>query len=289
LKDGHARAIDEGDHKADKIRYLPRHGVFREDTATTKCTVVLDSSAKMHDGQSLNSCLLKGPKLQPDLGHVLIRFRCHRIGIMADIKKMFLQIKLKRQDQNNHRFLWRNQHTDQSPEVYCMTRVTFGDTPSPFLSIATVQKHAKELPTATKEVCENIYVDDVLIGAPEDESALNLSDELCNLLSQGGFQLKKWASNSRKIMETTPLRDRAPTLAPTTESEKMSDSLKALGTSWNTKDDVLMFTNASSILTEKDAKTKRSLINLYSRVFDPMGLLTPFLMIPKLLFQEFWA
>ena len=67
--------------------------------------------------------------------------------------------------------------------------MTFGDTPSSFLSIATVQKHAKEHPTATKEVCENIYVDDVLTGAPEDESALNLSDELCNLLSKGGFQL----------------------------------------------------------------------------------------------------
>ena len=90
-------------------------------------------------------------------------------------------------------------------------------------------------------------------------------------------------------METTPLRDRAPTLVPTTEPEKMSDSLKALGTSWNTKDDVLTFTNASCILTEKDPKTKRSLIHFHSRVFDPMGLLTPFLMIPKLLYQELWT
>ena len=90
-------------------------------------------------------------------------------------------------------------------------------------------------------------------------------------------------------METTPLRDRVPTRVPTSEPEKMSDSLKALGTSWNVKDDILMFSNASSILTEKDPKTKRSLISLYSRVFDPMGLLTPFLMIPKLMFQELWT
>ena len=96
IEDGHARPIDEEDHKADKIRYLPHHGVFREDRATTKYRVVFDSSAKTYDGQSLNSCLLKGPKLQPDLGHVLIRFRCHRVGIMADIKRMFLHIKLKR-------------------------------------------------------------------------------------------------------------------------------------------------------------------------------------------------
>ena len=133
------------------------------------------------------------------------------------------------------------------------------------------------------------YVDDVLTGAPEDESPVNLRDELCNLLSKGGFQLTKWASNSRKIMETTPIRNRAPTLLPTTEPGKKSDSLKALGTSWNTKDDVLMFINASSILIEKDPKTKRSLISLYSRVFDPTGLLTAFLMIPKLLFRELRA
>ena len=76
-----------------------------------------------------------------------------------------------------------------------MTRVTFGDTPSPFLSIATVQKHAKDHerdhPMAAKEVSENMYVDDVLTGVPVDESAVNLRDELCNLLSKGGFQLIK--------------------------------------------------------------------------------------------------
>ena len=55
---------------------------------------------------------------------------------------------------------------------------------------------------------------------------------------------------------------------PTTEPEKMSDSLKALGTSWNTQDDVFTFTNGSSISTEEDPKTKRSLISLYSQVFD---------------------
>ena len=62
IEDGHARPIDEEDHKADKIRYLLHHGVFREDRVTTKCRVVFDSSAKTYDGQSLNSCLLKAPK-----------------------------------------------------------------------------------------------------------------------------------------------------------------------------------------------------------------------------------
>ncbi|XP_015775674.1 PREDICTED: uncharacterized protein LOC107353801 [Acropora digitifera] len=263
IDDGHARAIVKEDSKADKIRYLPHYAVFREDRTTTKCRVVFDSSAKTADGVSLNSCLLKGPKLQPDLGHVMIRFRCHRIGLMADIKKMFLQIKLKREDQNSYRFLWRDSQADKTPDIYGATRITFGYTPPPFLSIATVQKHVREhkedYPVAAKEVKENMYVDDILTGAPDDDCAVQLKDDLCNLLSKGGFPLTKWASNSQKVMEATPLRERAPTLMSTADPEKMSDSLKALGTSWNTQDDLLTFTNVSSILTEADPKTKRKL------------------------------
>ncbi|KAL9967287.1 hypothetical protein ACROYT_G025484 [Oculina patagonica] len=119
------------------------------------------------------------------------------------------------------------------------------------IQMPQVQKHAKEYeeeyPVAAKEVNENMYVDDVLSGAPDDDSALQLKDELCGLLSKGGFQLTKWASNSQKVMETTPLHERAPTLVPTTEPKKMLDSSKALETSWNTQDDALMFTNGSSI------------------------------------------
>ena len=103
-----------------------------------------------------------------------------------------------------------------------------------FLSTTTVQrhekkKHEKDHPTAAREVIENMYVDDVFTGAQEDDSAVKLRNELCNLLSKGGFQLKKRAYD-KKVMETTPLRDRAPTLVLLTELEKMSDSLKALGT-----------------------------------------------------------
>ena len=38
---------------------------------------------------------------------------------MADAKKMLLQIKLKCQDQNSHRFLWRDLHT------YCTYTYTY--------------------------------------------------------------------------------------------------------------------------------------------------------------------
>ena len=103
LKDGHAREADKTDSNSEtKINYLPHHPVFRSDKVTTKCRVVFDASSKNKNGVSLNDCLLRGPVLQPNLVSIIIRFRLHRVALMADIRKMFLQIKLAKQDQNVH-------------------------------------------------------------------------------------------------------------------------------------------------------------------------------------------
>ncbi len=298
IKDGHAREVNDDDDHADQIRYLPHHAVFRADRATTKCRVVFDASSETPDRVSLNSCLLKGPKLQPDLVQVLIRFRSRKVALMADIKKMFLQIQLKRKDQNSHRFLWRDLEINKKPKKYCMTRVTFGSTSSPFLSIATVQKHARdhkeEYPRAAEEILENMYVDDLLSGSEDDASALEMKCELTELMYIGGFHLTKWASNSMSVMKSIPDEEIAPevvthaVISGNNEAEKMSDLLKALGISWDITKDVFLFQSWSSLLQIPDALTKRSLLSLYPRLFDPLGFLTPYLMRPKLLFQELW-
>ena len=50
IEDGYARPIDEKDDKADKIRYIPHHGVFREERATKMYRVVFHSSERTPDG-----------------------------------------------------------------------------------------------------------------------------------------------------------------------------------------------------------------------------------------------
>ena len=72
-----------------------------------------------------------------------------------------------------------------------MSRVTFDDTPLPFLSIATVQKHVQEYencyPIAAKEVKENMHLDDILTGAPDDDRAAHLKVDLCSMISKEEF------------------------------------------------------------------------------------------------------
>lgn len=43
-------------------------------------------------GSSLNDCLHAGPKFDQSILDILLRFRTHKVALIADIEKAFLQI-----------------------------------------------------------------------------------------------------------------------------------------------------------------------------------------------------
>ena len=180
---------------------------------TTKCRIVFDASALEEGGVSLNDCVLPGPALKPNLASVLIRFRTHTIGLMADVEKMFLQVKLAPEDQYEHRYLWRDLQINEPLKVYRMQRLTLGVNSSPFLVIATVHNHAKKyaeiFPDAAREILQNMYVDDCLTGAETDCSALKYQKEMSEIMFTAAFNLTKWASNSELVMDSIDPAKRA--------------------------------------------------------------------------------
>jgi hypothetical protein len=91
----------------------------------------------------LNSCIDPGPSLLPDLVSVLIRFRRWRVAVTADITKAFLQVGVRKQDQDAHRFLWNH---DGSVRVMRFQRVPFGNTCSPFL-LNSQEAEARSMPS----------------------------------------------------------------------------------------------------------------------------------------------
>jgi len=72
--------------------YLPHHAVRNESSISTKLRVIFDASAKTSTNLSLNDVLLKGPSVQEDLVSIMTRFRTHKYVLTADIKKMYRQI-----------------------------------------------------------------------------------------------------------------------------------------------------------------------------------------------------
>ena len=76
--------------------YIPHHGVTNVNKPG-KVRIVFDAAVKSL-GQSLNSNLFSGPDLLNSLLGVLLRFRRHRIAVVANIEAMFCQVQLKNED-----------------------------------------------------------------------------------------------------------------------------------------------------------------------------------------------
>ncbi|XP_071629497.1 uncharacterized protein [Temnothorax longispinosus] len=81
LDSGHMELASEPPPADGRVYYLPHHGVHKLDSTTTKLRVVFDASSKCPNGQSLNDTLLSGPKLQPDIVAVLLRFRAEPVAL----------------------------------------------------------------------------------------------------------------------------------------------------------------------------------------------------------------
>ncbi|KAJ8978287.1 hypothetical protein NQ317_001566, partial [Molorchus minor] len=59
-------------------------------------------------------------------------------------------------------------------------------------------------PEASRLLLNDTYVDDVVSGASSLTSAISLRDDLIKLLRLGGFELRKWASNSPQFLSSLP-------------------------------------------------------------------------------------
>ncbi|XP_035217864.1 uncharacterized protein LOC118191169 [Stegodyphus dumicola] len=86
--------------------YLPHRPVLKASSCTTPIRPVFDASARLTNHPSLNQCLQCGPNLIELIPDVLLRFRERRYGIIADIRKAFLQISTRKEDRDFLRFLW---------------------------------------------------------------------------------------------------------------------------------------------------------------------------------------
>lgn len=85
------------------------------------------------------------------------------IAVIADIEKMFKQIKLDEKQQHLQTILWRDEGEKKIHE-YKMTTVTFGLANSPYLAIrwlkAVGETVAEKYPLASNAIKNNFYVDD---------------------------------------------------------------------------------------------------------------------------------
>ena len=197
-----ASNVDKG-----QVYYSPHHAVIRKDRETTKVRIVYDGSAKSSKEElSLNDCLETGDNYIPHIFDMLASFRNNPVGLTADIEKAFLMVSIKEEDRNMLRFLWFDDPSRYTPKIaqFRFKRLLFGIRPSPSILGATIAHHLRLYKQSEPEMAallkKSLYVDDLLSGAGDDEKALEIYHKSKKIMADGGFNLRKWKSNSQNVM-----------------------------------------------------------------------------------------
>lgn len=253
----------------DRVVYLPHHPVIREDKETTKVRIVYNASSKGVNNVSLNDDLLVGPKLQPNLRHTLMRWRCHEICIVADLKQMYRQVIVDKEDTDFQRILWRP-NRNEPIQHYRLLRLTFGTACAPYLAVKTLQQLAKDeevrYPVASTITTRDYYMDDLLTGCADTEEAIEIYQQMTELMRAGGFELQKWSTNCKNLLshirKESQKRDQSLIF-------KQNEMIKVLGIAWNKNTD--MFEYNVHLQKRTEIMTKRMVLSDIARLYDPMG------------------
>ena len=266
--------------------YLPHKGVIRESAETTKLRVVYDASAKSEPtSPSLNECLNPGPPLQNKLWDVLVQQRAFPVMVSGDIRQAFLQIRVKEDDRDVLRFHWRKDETSP-PQTLRFTRVLFG---LAYLLQGVIETHldvwSNKYPNEVEHLRRSMYVDDLLSGGLTLEQAETRKKRSREILEDATFHLHKWSSNVLELEAEGDHQSRA------TESEQsyaktqlqvQPRETNVLGLGWNKRDDKLKIT-----FPRDDAQpTKRGILSKLSKIYDPLGLVSPVTLEGKCIFRD---
>ena len=151
------------------------------------------------------------------------------------------------------RFLWVKDLKSDVPDVTVLrfTRVVFSVSASPFLLNATIKHHVEqysaEYPKLVSLLIRSIYVDDVSFGADDEESAFELYTRSKEILSKGGFNLHKFITNSTLLSHRVELEEQC---------------------------------------IEASKHTESKIVGITTRLYDPLGFMSPVIIRIKMFFQE---
>lgn len=154
------------------------------------------------------------------------------------------------------------------------------------------------------KLIESFYVDDVVSGASDEEEAFKLYTNSKRILKKAAFNLQKFKTNSQSLQQridtvenlelrtcksvddnTVPKQDK-PNAADNTP-ETTSLALKVLGVTWDPQGDQLYF--IVSQVAEAAAAielTKRNVVRIIGKFYDPTGFLAPVIIPFKRFFQK---
>jgi len=269
-----------------KSWYIPHFGVYHPKKPDS-IRVVFDCSAT-YAGMGLNKELLQGPDLTNRLVGVLNRFRWDEIAVMADIEAMFYQVLVPPNQYTFLRFLWwPNGNLEKDLCEYQMKVHLFGAVSSPSCSNFALRRTADDNKDQFgDDICNilrhNFYVDDKLKSHNTVKEAIEKSHKAKELCSRGGFNLTKYVSNSREVLESFEKADHGKSFKELDLNVDVLPTERALGVHWCIENDSFGF----RIQLKDKPLSRRGILSTVSSIYDPLGFASPFLLQGRRILQQ---
>ena len=172
-------------------------------------------------------------------------------------------------------------------------------------------KYSKQYTALVQSIADLLYVDDLIAGADSVEQGFYLYKKSKEIMADASFNLRKWNSNSLELLDqireaelqglnpvpstgvnapssNAPLNSTVIDLGKACTESEVS---KLLGVTWSSQTDEFLFCFSDLIEYAQGLPvTKRSLLKVITaRIFDPLGLINPFIIKLKVLFQALCA
>lgn len=177
--------------------------------------------------------------IQPELIHIILRFRTHQYVLTADIAMMYRQINIHDSDKDLQRMCWRKDLNEEI-KIFTLNTVTYGTSSAPFLATRCLTQLADDkgenYPLAKIALKNNFYIDDLLTGSSTREQTLRLRHELMELLEKEKLPLRKWRSNDPTMLEDLQ-ENKYDSLMVLNKEEP----IKTLGLLWNSQEDTIPY------------------------------------------------
>ncbi|UYV76905.1 hypothetical protein LAZ67_14002349 [Cordylochernes scorpioides] len=253
--------------------YLPHRPVYKMESKTTPIRPVFDASCLGHNGLSLNQCLEKGPNLLERIPEMIIRFRENKFGVTADIRKAFQMVAIEESERNYLRFLWWEKESDRELIAYRHKRLVFGLNCSPFVLNAVIEYHLQSirgpLVQWAKILAQSFYMDNCITSLETKQEVQEFQKAAIEIMDRAKMDLREWEYSLE-------------------ENPEKGTCTKILGVVWNKMEDSLKCELPDN-LSLQPKLTKRLVLSMVQRIFDPLGFCAPVFLPPKLLLQRSWG
>ena len=134
---------------------------------------------------------------------------------------------------------------------------------------------------AAQTLQNNFYADDLLKAVANEDVAVQIIKKVTEMCYEGGFNLTKFTSNSKRVLQSIPEKDRRAGVKDKDLAKNLPED-QVLGVLWIIEDD------AFGIKVAPKSKTmiRGGVLSVLSSVCDPIGFGARFLLKGKQILQK---